>query len=101
MEKIFEQIPESTIVTETIEKEIWDFIKRVSEIISKKKSEKIEIELKENEVKIMTWKFREKIEKAFRNKWWSIDIKTKTKSAWPQWDMYEVKYKKMIISVIN
>lgn len=101
MEKIFEQIPESTIVTETIEKEIWDFIKRVSEIISKKKSEKIEIELNKKEVEIMTWRFRQQIEEAFKNKWWNIEIKTETKTTWPQWDMYEVEYKKMIISIIN
>jgi hypothetical protein len=54
MKEIFEQIPSSEIITEKIEQDISNFIKKISEIIVQKKSETIEIKLYNKEIEIMT-----------------------------------------------
>jgi hypothetical protein len=53
MKEIFKQIPSSEIITEKIEQDISNFIKKISEIIVQKKSETIEIELEKKEIKII------------------------------------------------
>jgi len=101
MNEIFEQIPNASIATEEIKKDISEFIKRVSEIIMQKKSEEIQIELNNKEIEIMTWRFKEKIIEAFNEKWWNIEISSNKKMTWPQWDIYEIEVKTLKLKAIT